>query len=375
MTPLSNTINPIAIQSQSNRNPIVNMSQEMNVEIAQVEVAVVEKKPKLSHKNKEYAAVVFWSMSTFAAAGLITYEQLAACLVESKMYSPVEEQIEHFDSFTEEKKDVFKAVAKDVREHNKPPKAVRAKKDASAVDSDKPKRGRAKKVVQVVTSGEDDVISALVAAANNTENIVISTTREEVAVVVEAPAKEAIKLKAADAKPKATEAKPKAAEAKPKAADEEAATAKQLALEAAKLAKEQAKIAADAEKASAKLAKEQAKIVADAEKAAAKLAKEQAKIVADAEKAAAKLAKEQQAKPKKEVAKPVVAVAPVVVELTNELVAEEDVDEDEEDGEGIPVDYEGTTYICEESTGRVYNTELTQEHENLTYRNGAIFEC
>ena len=324
------------------------MSQEMNVEIAQVEVAVVEKKPKLSHKNKEYAAVLFWSLSAFAAAEIITYEQLAACLTEMKMYSPVEEQIEHFDSFAEEKKDVFKAVAKDVREHNKPPKAVRAKKDASAVDGDKPKRGRAKKVVQVVTSGEDDVIAALVAAANNTENIVISTTREEVAVVVEAPAKKAIKLKAAEAKPKAAEAKPN---------EEEAATAKQLAIEAAKAEKEQAKLAADAEK------------------AAAKLAKEQAKLVADAEKAAAKLAKEQQAKSKKEAAKPVVVVAPVVVELTNELVAEEDVDEDEEDGEGIPVDYEGTTYICEESTGRVYNTELTQEHENLTYRNGAIFEC
>ena len=320
----------------------------MNVEIAQVEVAVVEKKPKLSHKNKEYAAVLFWSLSAFAAAEIITYEQLAACLTEMKMYSPVEEQIEHFDSFAEEKKDVFKAVAKDVREHNKPPKAVRAKKDASAVDGDKPKRGRAKKVVQIVTSGEDDVISALVAAANNTENIVISTTREEVAVVVEAPAKKAIKLKAAEAKPKAAEAKPN---------EEEAATAKQLAIEAAKAEKEQAKLAADAEK------------------AAAKLAKEQAKLVADAEKAAAKLAKEQQAKSKKEAAKPVVVVAPVVVELTNELVAEEDVDEDEEDGEGIPVDYEGTTYICEESTGRVYNTELTQEHENLTYRNGAIFEC
>ena len=338
----------------------------MNVEIAQVEVAVVEKKPKLSHKNKEYAAVLFWSLSAFAAAEIITYEQLAACLTEMKMYSPVEEQIEHFDSFAEEKKDVFKAVAKDVREHNKPPKAVRAKKDASAVDGDKPKRGRAKKVVQIVTSGEDDVISALVAAANNTENIVISTTREEVAVVVEAPAKKAIKLKAAEAKPKAAEAKPN---------EEEAATAKQLAIEAAKAEKEQAKLAADAEKAAAKLAKEQAKLVADAEKAAAKLAKEQAKLVADAEKAAAKLAKEQQAKSKKEAAKPVVVVAPVVVELTNELVAEEDVDEDEEDGEGIPVDYEGTTYICEESTGRVYNTELTQEHENLTYRNGAIFEC
>ena len=269
----------------------------MNVEIESEVVSEV--KVKMSYKYKEFNAVLFWSLQQFAAASIITAEQLEGCLTEMKLYSNVDEQIEHLGEFADEKKDIIKAVAKHVREHNKPKKAPRAKKGAAAeaVDGEVKKRGRAKKVVQTVVSNEDDVISQLVNAANNTENIVISIAEEPVAIVPVVVVK-AKKTKAA---------------AKPAIVIDEAKEAEKLAKEQEKLAKEQEKLAKDTEKATVKAAKEQEKEAVkqakEAEKEAVKQAKEAEKEAVkqakEAEKAAAKAVKDAQPKPTKAVAKAV----------------------------------------------------------------------
>lgn len=82
------------------------MSTEMNVEIES------EVKVKMSYKYKEFNAVLFWSLQQFAAASIITAEQLEGCLTEMKLYSNVDEQIERLGEFADEKKDIIKAVTK-----------------------------------------------------------------------------------------------------------------------------------------------------------------------------------------------------------------------------------------------------------------------
>ena len=331
--------------------------------IAEIESEVVsEIKVKMSYKYKEFNAVIFWHLQQFAASAIISPEQLEGCLTEMGLYSTIEAQVEHLGEFANEKKDIIKAVAKHVREHNKPKKAPRAKKGAAAeaVDGEVKKRGRAKKVVQTVVSNEDDVISQLVNAANNTENIVISITEEPVAIVPVAVVKEK-KTKAA--------AKPAGVVDEAKEQEKQAKEQEKLAKEQEKLAKEQEKLAKDAEKAAAKQAKEQEKEAAKQEKEAAKLAKEQ-------EKAAAKAVKDAQPKPIKAVAK---AVAKVVAPVQVELVAEVDVDEEDEDeedeeeeGEGTPFEQNGVKYIVEMSTGKVYNEAVDTEYTELVYADGAI---
>jgi len=323
------------------------------------EIEVQEKSVTLSYKMREQMAILYWSMQNCVINGVLTTEQRDGCYNNMKFYAPVAEQITHYETFSSDKKCQMKAMTKAVKDHHKPPKVKASKREVAVVDGDpKTKRTRASKVVQIVVSNEDSVISNLVNAANNIETIVVPSTAS---VAAQVTAEIVVSSTTIVTEPV-----------------DVVLPTKQKKVKEADSTKAEAKALVDAEKAAAKAladsTKAAAKAMADAEKAAAKAladsTKAAAKAMADAEKAAAKAAKEQ-AKTKKVVAtKPTLVPVPVpVTEL--ELVAEED---DTEEGEGFPFEYNGTTYVVEPATGSVYNENLDTEIAHLVFRDGAIYE-
>ena len=307
-------------------------------------VVVVDKKPTLKYKYREYAAVSVWTLRKLAESGLVTQEKMSEIYTQMMLFGSVDEQTAFYQAFMDSKNEHLKAVAKIVKDHNKPPKVAREKK-VVVDDNNKSKRGRSKKVVVKVDSPEDDVIAQLVAAANNnTENIVISPVVVEVPVpVVEVP------VPIVKSKKGVANAEEKAA-AKIKADEDKAA----------------AKIKADEEKAAAK-------IKADEDKAAAKIKAEQEKVAKTDAAAKAKAAKEAEkaAKANKKAA-PVVVVAPVVAELEEEVVRDGD-DSESEGGyelEGTPYEQDGKEYICADN-GDVYDVD-SNPMDDLIFFEGRI---
>ena len=183
---------------------------------------VKQKKPTLSAKHTKLLHFGFWVSSIIGSEEIKFQLHNLLCL-----FGTVEEQIELFELFLSEEKEVAKMVRKCIAEHNKPPKPVKEKEPKA------PRKGKG--VVH-----QDTLISQLIQDANAEigENIEQSNEapNKEHSVKI---AKEAEKLDKEEAKKLAKEAK-----------------------EAEKLAKEEAK----------KLAKE----TKEAEKLAAKLAKEKA---------------------------------------------------------------------------------------------------
>jgi len=203
------------------------MSEQINtieniVDESGVSDNVKQKKPTLSAKHTKLLHFGFWVSSIIGSEEIKFQLHNLLCL-----FGTVEEQIELFELFLSEEKEVAKMVRKCIAEHNKPPKPVKEKEPKA------PRKGKG--VVH-----QDTLISQLIQDANaeigeNIEQSNESSNKEDSVKI----AKEAEKLAKEEAKKLAKEAK-----------------------EAEKLAKEEAN----------KLAKE----TKEAEKSAAKLAKEKA---------------------------------------------------------------------------------------------------
>jgi len=342
------------------------------------EVAVIEKKPSLKYKYKEFASLAVWLLQKFGNSDLISQNNLKIIYEQMKLFADVDAQTAFYEEFIEGKKDNMKAVAQLVKAHNKPVKVAREKKPEVEADSNKPKRGRAKKVSVVIESPEDNVIAQLVAAANNTENIVTQTVVVEAAVPVVEEVAPVIVTKAVAIKSK----KPVAANADEKAAAKAAAEQEKLETKArleqvkalAKFVAEQKKAADKAELAEKKAA---AKLAAEQEKAAKAVVAANAKAAKEVEKAGKEAAKTTKASKKPAV------VVPVVVVPAVELVAEEPVenivirdgDDTESEGgelEGTEIEQDGKTYLVTED-GDVYDDE-SNAMEHLIYFEGRVQE-
>ena len=92
------------------------------------------RKPTLPAKLSKFLVSNYSLIQALSAKGLIADENLEAAYAQIKLFSPLEEQTEFYDSYLSSSKDVAKVMKKFVTVRNKPPKAPRksrAKKDAT----------------------------------------------------------------------------------------------------------------------------------------------------------------------------------------------------------------------------------------------------
>ena len=310
-------------------------------------------KPRFAAKYKEYNAIVHFTLQQLVAAGLISDENTVAFYTESSLTSSAEDQTTHYDEFTANKKDHIKAVAKFVKDLNKPTKKAKAVK--SEADPNKPKRGRSKKVVENVVSIEDNIILQLVEASNNTELIVIGQAQapvEDNVIAIVQPATEKV------TKPKQMKLAKNVVSDEDRVSAEENNLADKIEKKAAINTKKAVNnFVTEAEKAEKKAA-------AEAEKAEKKAAAEAEK----AEKKAAAEAKKLQV-PAAKASKSVKAVQPVV---TVELVQDEITSLDDNEGDGIQIEQDGVIYVYDPSSGCVYNETGEEELTDMVFRDGAV---
>lgn len=142
--------------SFENTNEIISTVVDTNVVVAEK-----QKKPTLAGKYSKFLTFGFWLAS-------ILPEEIKNQLFDIiHLYDTVDEQTELFERFLNEEKTTAKTMRKIIAEHNKPPKATKAKATR-----------KTKAVVH-----QDELISQLVADANAdpvvTENLVKDAKAEE----------------------------------------------------------------------------------------------------------------------------------------------------------------------------------------------------
>lgn len=127
------------------------------------------RKPTLPAKLSKFLVSNYSLIQALSAKGLIAEENVEAAYAQIKLFSPLEEQTEFYDSYLSSSKDVAKVMKKFVTVRNKPPKAPRksrAKKDATDEAAKPQRKPRTKKVTTVVDDSQHDVVKELVEAAN-----------------------------------------------------------------------------------------------------------------------------------------------------------------------------------------------------------------
>lgn len=162
----------------------IEMNEQVNVEASIIDTkSNAARKPKLSTKLEKQMMFGCWFLQHLAEQGIIADASVfSRARTALKMFESIEVQTEFYETFETAMSATQKTVRKEIADFHKPPKAPkssRAKKaDAKAAEGEaEPKRGRKKKVVEVVVDNNKDFIEQLVAVAN-------ARSAEQVAAIV-----------------------------------------------------------------------------------------------------------------------------------------------------------------------------------------------
>lgn len=173
------------------------------------------RKPTLKEKHSRFLVSNYSLIQFLSSKGLLTDEAVESAYSEIKLLAPVEEQEAFYESYIVESKTTKKAMAKFIRERNKPPKAPKKTRAKKADGETAPKKSRAKKNTTVANDTEVDVVaqatgndggaSNLVSELTTAANAAAPTTPENKTDTTTAPAapKRKPRTKKADSEPKA----------------------------------------------------------------------------------------------------------------------------------------------------------------------------
>ena len=145
-----------------------------NNEIDTVTKVAKVKTPTLSGKYIKFLVFGHWFIDRLAVTRAIDEATTEAVREQLELYTGVAKQTEMFDLFFAELKDSTKSMKALIKRHNNPPKEkkTRAKASTDGVETEK-KRGRKKKVTEVVHDKQDDLVAEIVAATQVREPTVL----------------------------------------------------------------------------------------------------------------------------------------------------------------------------------------------------------
>ena len=123
-----------------------------------------EKKAVLSGKFSKFQVFGFWFLENLKHQDLITDVNTAYTTLS--LFADVPQQTLFFEQFFEEYKQTNKSMKLSIKNHNKPVKAKKEKKNVSQEGEGEKKRGRKRKEVLIVNDKQEQLIEDLVAAAN-----------------------------------------------------------------------------------------------------------------------------------------------------------------------------------------------------------------
>jgi colicin import membrane protein len=165
-----------------------------NTEIDTVTKVAKVKTPTLSGKYIKFLVFGHWFVDRLAVTKAIDEATTEAVREQLELFAGVAKQTEMFDLFFAELKDSTKSMKALIKRHNTPPKEkkTRAKVSTDGVESEK-KRGRKKKVTEVVHDKQDDLVAEIVAATQGTygspnPSLPLEAEEDKVAKPVEEPA-------------------------------------------------------------------------------------------------------------------------------------------------------------------------------------------
>jgi len=127
-----------------------------------------QKTPTLSGKYIKFLVFGHWFVDRLAVTKAIDEATTEAVREQLELFTGVAKQTEMFDLFFAELKDSTKSMKALIKRHNTPPKEkkMRAKVSTDGVETEK-KRGRKKKVTEVVHDKQDDLVAEIVAATQD----------------------------------------------------------------------------------------------------------------------------------------------------------------------------------------------------------------
>ncbi len=126
------------------------------------------KKPRkitLNAKYNKFLVFGYWLIENLKKNNLV--ESSEDMLQFIQYYSTVEEQTDFYDNFVSEMKDTNKMMKKNLRAHLKSLKPKKNKKVVDPTQAAEKKRGRKKKVVDILPDKQEQLIADLVAAAQD----------------------------------------------------------------------------------------------------------------------------------------------------------------------------------------------------------------
>jgi hypothetical protein len=126
------------------------------------------KKPRkitLNAKYNKFLVFGYWLVENLKKNNLV--ESSEDILQFIQYYSTVEEQTDFYDNFVSEMKDTNKMMKKNLRTHLKSLKPKKNKKVVDPTQAAEKKRGRKKKVVDILPDKQEQLIADLVAAAQD----------------------------------------------------------------------------------------------------------------------------------------------------------------------------------------------------------------
>jgi hypothetical protein len=144
------------------------MSAIINTEIDTVTKVAKVKTPTLSGKYIKFLVFGHWFVDRLAVTRAIDEATTEAVREQLELFAGVAKQTEMFDLFFAELKDSTKSMKALIKRHNTPPKEkkTRVKAGTDGVETEK-KRGRKKKVTEVVHDKQDDLVAEIVAATQD----------------------------------------------------------------------------------------------------------------------------------------------------------------------------------------------------------------
>lgn len=162
----------------------IEMNEQVNVEASIIDTkSNAARKPKLSTKLEKQMMFGCWFLQHLVEQGIIADASVfSRARTALKMFESIEVQTEFYETFETAMSATQKTVRKEIADFHKPPKAPKAsrakKADVKAAEGEaEPKRGRKKKVVEVVVDNNKDFIEQLVAVAN-------ARSAEQIAAIV-----------------------------------------------------------------------------------------------------------------------------------------------------------------------------------------------
>jgi hypothetical protein len=156
------------MSTQINNNDIVTVIDTVLSNEGGVLAQKKQKTPTLSGKYIKFLVFGHWFVDRLAVTKAIDEATTEAVREQLELFAGVAKQTEMFDLFFAELKDSTKSMKALIKRHNTPPKEkkTRVKAGTDGVETEK-KRGRKKKVTEVVHDKQDDLVAEIVAATQD----------------------------------------------------------------------------------------------------------------------------------------------------------------------------------------------------------------